>query len=68
MIGAFARMIGMLPLDAIREVIREELPDMYTQNISAAEDAYREVQLLGLVESVEPPGTTTLENPSGNEV
>jgi len=68
MIGAFARMIGMLPLDAIREVIREELPDMYTQNISAAEDAYREVQLLGLVESVEPPGTKTLENPSGNEV
>ena len=68
MIGAFARMIGMLPLDAIREVIREELPDMYTQNISAAEDAYREVQLLGLVESVEPPGTTTLENPSGHEV
>jgi pyruvate ferredoxin oxidoreductase gamma subunit/2-oxoisovalerate ferredoxin oxidoreductase gamma subunit len=68
MIGAFARMVGMLPLDAIREVIREELPDMYTQNISAAEDAYREVQLLGLMESVKPPGTTTLENPSGHEV
>jgi 2-oxoacid:acceptor oxidoreductase gamma subunit (pyruvate/2-ketoisovalerate family) len=61
MIGAFARMIGMLPLDAIREVIREELPDMYTQNISAAEDAYREVHLLGLIESSEKPNLTNQE-------
>lgn len=67
MIGAFARMTGMPPLDAIRDVIREEVPDTFMQNIAAAEDAYREVQLLGLVESVEPPGATTLENPSGNE-
>jgi pyruvate ferredoxin oxidoreductase gamma subunit/2-oxoisovalerate ferredoxin oxidoreductase gamma subunit len=67
MIGAFARMTGMPPLDAIRDVIREEVPDTFMQNIAAAEDAYGEVQLLGLVESVEPPGATTLENPSGNE-
>lgn len=67
MIGAFARMAGMPPLDAIRDVIREEVPDTFMQNIAAAEDAYGEVQLLGLVESVEPPGATTLENPSGNE-
>jgi len=49
MIGAFARMMGMPPLDAIREVIREEIPGTYMQNISAAEDAYREVQLLELI-------------------
>lgn len=66
MIGAFARMTGMPPLDAIRDVIREEVPDTFMQNIAAAEDAYGEVQLLGFVESVEPPGATTLENPSGN--
>ena len=49
MIGAFARMAGMPPLDAIREVIRAEIPGTYMQNISAAEDAYREVQLLELI-------------------
>jgi 2-oxoacid:acceptor oxidoreductase gamma subunit (pyruvate/2-ketoisovalerate family) len=63
MIGAFARMAGMPPLDAIRDVIREEVPDTFMQNIAAAEDAFRDVRLLGLVESVEPPGTNTLENP-----
>src|SRR5512137_2306049 len=68
MIGAFARMTGMPPLDTIREVIREEVPDIFMQNIAAAEDAYGDVQLLGLVESDKPPGTTILENPSGNEV
>jgi 2-oxoacid:acceptor oxidoreductase gamma subunit (pyruvate/2-ketoisovalerate family) len=55
MIGAFARMIGMPPLDAIRDVIREEIPNTFMQNIAAAEDAYRDVQLLGLIESSEPP-------------
>lgn len=54
MIGAFARMIGMPPLDAIIDVIRDEVPDTYPQNIAAAEDAYRDVQLLGLIESSEP--------------
>jgi len=53
MIGAFARMVGMPPLDAIREVIRAEIPGTYMQNISAAEDAYREVQFLELIEGNE---------------
>ena len=53
MIGAFARMAGMPPLDAIREVIRAEIPGTYMQNISAAEDAYREVQFLELIEGNE---------------
>jgi Pyruvate/2-oxoacid:ferredoxin oxidoreductase gamma subunit len=55
MIGAFARMIDMPLLDAIRDVIREEISDMYMQNISAAEDAYNDVQLVGLIESINPP-------------
>ena len=54
MIGALARVIDMPPLDAIREVIREEVPDTSEGNILAAEDAYREVQLPGLIESMEP--------------
>ena len=53
MMGAFACMVGMPPLDAIREVIREEISDTYMQNISAAEDAYGEVQLLDLIEGNE---------------
>jgi len=55
MIGAFARLLDMPPLDAIHDAIREEISDTYKQNISAAEDAYNEVQLLGLVESISSP-------------
>ncbi len=55
MIGALAHMLDMPPLDAIREVIREEVPDTSEGNISAAEDAFREVQLPGLIESIEQP-------------
>jgi pyruvate ferredoxin oxidoreductase gamma subunit/2-oxoisovalerate ferredoxin oxidoreductase gamma subunit len=55
MIGAFARVIGMPPLDAIIDVIRDEVPDTSAQNIAAAEDAYRDVQLVGLIESSEAP-------------
>jgi pyruvate ferredoxin oxidoreductase gamma subunit len=50
MMGAFARMAGIPPLGSIRDVIREEMPDTYAQNIAATEDAYGEVQLLGLIE------------------
>ena len=67
MMGAFARMVGMPPLDAIREVIQEEIPDTHMQNVTAAEDAYREVQLLGLIESDEVHGPVTAENPQGNQ-
>jgi 2-oxoacid:acceptor oxidoreductase gamma subunit (pyruvate/2-ketoisovalerate family) len=54
MVGAFARVIGIPPLDAIIDVIRAEIPDTSPQNIAAAEDAYRDVQLLGLIEFGEP--------------
>jgi pyruvate ferredoxin oxidoreductase gamma subunit/2-oxoisovalerate ferredoxin oxidoreductase gamma subunit len=62
MMGAFARMMDMPPLDAIRAVIEEEIPDTHKQNIAAAEDAYREVQLLGLIEPASAPGPVTAGN------
>ena len=49
MIGAFARVFDMPPMDAIAEAIREEVPVEVEGNIKAAEDAYEEVQLVGLI-------------------
>jgi pyruvate ferredoxin oxidoreductase gamma subunit/2-oxoisovalerate ferredoxin oxidoreductase gamma subunit len=67
MMGAFARILGMPPLDAIRAVIQEEIPDTHMQNVAAAEEAYREVQLLGLIEAAPALGPMTAVNPHGNE-
>ena len=67
MMGAFARILGMPPLDAIRAVIQEEIPDTHMQNVAAAEDAYREVQLLGLIEAAPAPGPMAAGNQRGNE-
>lgn len=44
-IGAFARMLEMPPLEAIAQAIRAEAPTKPEENIRAAEDAYAEVQL-----------------------
>lgn len=46
MMGAFARMMEMPPLEAIISAIREEVPAEPERNIAAAEDAYREIQFL----------------------
>jgi 2-oxoacid:acceptor oxidoreductase gamma subunit (pyruvate/2-ketoisovalerate family) len=67
MMGAFAHILGMPPLDAIRAVIQEEIPDTHMQNVAAAEEAYREVQLLGLIEAAPALGPMTAGNPHGNE-
>ena len=67
MMGAFAHILGMPPLDAIRAVIQEEIPDTHMQNVAAAEEAYREVQILGLVEAAPALGPMTAGNPHGNE-
>ena len=67
MMGAFARILGMPPLDAIRAVIQEEIPDTHKQNVAAAEEAYREVQLLGLIEAAAWPGPVTAGNQRGNK-
>ena len=46
MMGAFARMMEMPPLEAIIAAIREEVPAEPERNASAAEDAYREIHFL----------------------
>ena len=43
MMGAFARMMEMPPMEAIIAAIRDEVPALPEQNIAAAEDAYREI-------------------------
>ncbi len=42
--GAFARMLGMPPMEAIAAAIREDIPDKAEQNIEAAQEAFQEVQ------------------------
>jgi 2-oxoacid:acceptor oxidoreductase gamma subunit (pyruvate/2-ketoisovalerate family) len=48
--GALARVLGVPPLAAIAEAIREEVPGMAEENIRAAEVAFSEVRLLGLID------------------
>lgn len=43
MMGAFARIMGMPPMDAIVAAIREEVPSEPDLNAAAAEEAYRQV-------------------------
>ena len=50
MIGAFARILGMPPLEAIAEAIKEDIPIKPEQNIRAAKEAYENVRLIGLIE------------------
>jgi len=47
--GALAHVLGVPPLTAIAGAIREEVPGMAEENIRAAEAAYSEVRLLGLI-------------------
>jgi Pyruvate/2-oxoacid:ferredoxin oxidoreductase gamma subunit len=47
MIGAFSRMLGMPPLEAIAAAIEEDLAAEAQRNIEAARDAYGGVCLLG---------------------
>ncbi len=49
MIGAFARMLEMPPLEAIAAAIREDLAAEAQSNIEAAGDAYRQVCLPGRI-------------------
>jgi 2-oxoacid:acceptor oxidoreductase gamma subunit (pyruvate/2-ketoisovalerate family) len=45
MIGAFARMMGMPPLDAISEAIQAEITTKPDKNIQASKEAYEQVSL-----------------------
>ena len=40
MMGAFARMMGMPPMEAIVKAIEDEVPAQVEKNIQAARDAY----------------------------
>jgi pyruvate ferredoxin oxidoreductase gamma subunit/2-oxoisovalerate ferredoxin oxidoreductase gamma subunit len=48
--GALAHVLGVPPLTAIAEAIREEVPATAEENIRAAEVAFSEVRLLGLID------------------
>jgi 2-oxoacid:acceptor oxidoreductase gamma subunit (pyruvate/2-ketoisovalerate family) len=50
MIGAFARMLEMPPLDAIADAIKVDIPIKPEQNIQASQEAYENVQIIGLVD------------------
>jgi pyruvate ferredoxin oxidoreductase gamma subunit/2-oxoisovalerate ferredoxin oxidoreductase gamma subunit len=50
MIGAFSRVLGMPPMGAIAAAIHEEVPREAEKNVRAAREAYKEVQLVGLIE------------------
>jgi pyruvate ferredoxin oxidoreductase gamma subunit/2-oxoisovalerate ferredoxin oxidoreductase gamma subunit len=50
MIGAFARMLAKPSLETIADAIKEDIPIKPEQNITACEQAYEKVQLIGLVD------------------
>ena len=50
MIGAFARILEMPPLDVIADAIREDIDLKAAGNIQATEDAFNSVQMVGLVD------------------
>ncbi|MBW2559770.1 MAG: 2-oxoacid:acceptor oxidoreductase family protein [Deltaproteobacteria bacterium] len=50
MIGAFASLLGMPPLDDIAQAIGEEIPIATELNIRAAEDAFRKIRRPGSME------------------
>ena len=50
MIGAFARMLEMPPLETISDAIKEDITIKPEQNIRASRDAYEHVKLIGLVD------------------
>jgi hypothetical protein len=43
-------MLAMPPLDAIADAIKEDIPIKPEQNIQASQEAYENVQLIGLVD------------------
>jgi pyruvate ferredoxin oxidoreductase gamma subunit/2-oxoisovalerate ferredoxin oxidoreductase gamma subunit len=51
MMGAFAKVLDMPPLDAIVRAIENEIPVKPRQNVMAAKEAYENVHLYGPVEN-----------------
>jgi 2-oxoacid:acceptor oxidoreductase gamma subunit (pyruvate/2-ketoisovalerate family) len=50
MLGAVSRVFEMPPMDALAAAIREEVPRETERNLKAAQEAYNEVQCIGLIE------------------
>ena len=48
--GALAHVLGMPPMDAIAMAIEEEFADRREENIKAAQDAFEDVRLVGLIQ------------------
>ena len=49
-IGAFARILEIPPMEMIADAIKEDIHTKPEQNIQACKDAYENVQILGLVD------------------
>jgi pyruvate ferredoxin oxidoreductase gamma subunit len=49
-LGAFTRVLGMPPLEALVKAIEEDVPTKPKENILACQEAFQEVQMKGLVE------------------
>ncbi len=52
MIGAFARIMGIPPIDTLEEAIEKEISVKPQKNVQAAKDAYENVHIFGLVNNV----------------
>lgn len=50
-LGAFSRVLGLPPMEAIIKAIEEEVPSKPDQNIQAAREAYEEVVIMGSIQS-----------------
>jgi 2-oxoacid:acceptor oxidoreductase gamma subunit (pyruvate/2-ketoisovalerate family) len=50
-LGAFARVLGEPPLEALIKAIEESVPAKPEENIKAAREAFQEVQMKGLIET-----------------
>jgi 2-oxoacid:acceptor oxidoreductase gamma subunit (pyruvate/2-ketoisovalerate family) len=49
MIGAFARILEMPPIEDVAAAIQEEMPMGFEDNVKAAKDAFSEVQIVGMI-------------------
>ncbi len=53
MIGAFAKVLGMPPLDKVAAAIKNDIHIKADQNVSAAQEAYEKVAVYGIVDTTE---------------
>jgi 2-oxoacid:acceptor oxidoreductase gamma subunit (pyruvate/2-ketoisovalerate family) len=65
MMGAFARLFGMPPLDAVAEAIEREMPAKKPENVAAARAAYEAVKEFGLIGEAEPSAGPQVEPSTG---